>query len=108
MSKGKAFVPFRIELSPIKQMAMFHFHKNPDSEYDAFEMHYIDSKETGSGFRVLAWRKDGFRDSYMQDTLTIKEEDELLDVGGKGLKERFQVTFDEAYFNHVDGRLDAG
>ncbi|SFC69308.1 hypothetical protein SAMN04488102_11915 [Alkalibacterium subtropicum] len=108
MSKGKAYVPFRIELSPIKQMAMFHFHKNPDSEYDAFELHYIESEETGSGFRVLAWRKDGYRDSYVQDSLTIKEEDEILAVGGKGLKERFHVRFDEAYFNHVNGRLDAG
>ena len=108
MSKGKAFVPFRIELSPIKQMAMFHFHKNPDTDYDAFELHYIESKDHGTGFRVLAWRKDGYRDSYIDKNLTISEEDELQYVGGKGLKERFLVEFDEAYFNHIDGRLDAG
>ncbi|OJF97099.1 hypothetical protein [Alkalibacterium sp. 20] len=108
MIKGKAYVPFRIELSPIKEMAMFHFHKNPDTEYDTFELHYIEGESYGSGFRVLAWRKDGYRDSYVQDSLTISEEDEILSVGGKGLKERYIVKFDEAYFNHVDGRLDAG
>lgn len=108
MSKGKAYVPFRIALSPIKQMAMIHFHKSPDTEYDALELHYIDGEPYGTGFRVLAWRKDGYRDSYVQDTLNISEEDDILSVGGKGLKERHQVVFDEAYFNHVEGRLDAG
>lgn len=108
MKKGKAYVPFRFRLNPIKKMAMIHFHKNPDTEYDAFELHYIDGEPYGKGFRVLAWRTDGYRDSYVQDTLTIPEEEEVLSVGGKGLKERFVVEFDEAYFEHVDGQLDAG
>ncbi|MCC5893860.1 MAG: hypothetical protein JJU16_00135 [Alkalibacterium sp.] len=108
MKKNTAYVPFRFRLNPIKRMAMFHFHKNPDSEYEAFEFHYIDGEPYGKGFRVLAWRTDGYRDSYVQDTLSIPEEEEILSIGGKGLKERFVVDFDEAYFEHANGQLDAG
>jgi len=108
MKKGKAYVPFRFRLSPIKKMAMIHFHKNPDSEYEAFELHYINGEPYGEGFRVLAWRTDGYRDSYVQDTLTISEQEEILSIGGKGLKERYTVEFDEGYFEHANGQLDAG
>lgn len=108
MKKGKAYVPFRFKLSPIKKMAMIHFHKNPDSEYEAFELHYISGEPYGEGFRVLAWRTDGYRDSYVQDTLTISEDEEILSIGGKGLKERYTVEFDEGYFEHANGQLDAG
>lgn len=108
MKKGNAYVPFRFKLRPIKKMAMFHFHKNPDSEYEAFEFHYINGEPYGEGFRVLAWRTDGYRDSYVQDTLNLSEEEDVFSIGGKGLKERHVVTFDEAYFEYVDGQLNAG
>lgn len=108
MAKGKAYVPFRFRLSPIKKMAMFHFHKDPDEEYVAFELQYIDREPYGKGFRVLAWRADGYRDSYLEEHVNIPEDEEPLSVGGKGLKERYKVPFDEAYFEHVEGQLDAG
>lgn len=108
MKKGKAFVPFRFRLTPIKKMAMFHFHKSPDTEYEAFELHYISGEPYGEGFRVLAWRTDGYRDSYIQDTLTISENEEILATGGKGLKERYFISFDEVYFKRDGGKLKAG
>lgn len=108
MTKGKAYIPFRFRLSPIKKMAMFHFHKDPDEEYVAFELHYIDGEPYGKGFRVLAWRTDGYRDSYIEEHLTMSEDEALLSVGGKGLKERYKVTFDEVYFEQKEGQLDVG
>lgn len=108
MKKGKAYVPFRFRLAPIKKMAFFHFHKSPDSEYEAFELDYIKGEPYGEGYRVVAWRTDGYRDSYLQDTLTIPENEEILSIGGKGLKEREEVAFENTYFKHEKGMFQAG
>lgn len=108
MAKSKVYVPFRFRLSPIKKMAMIHFHKDPDEEYVALEFQYIKGEGYGEGFRVLAWRRDGYRDSYLDKHVYLPEDEEVLSIGGKGLKERHRVSFDEAYFEHTEGQLDAG
>lgn len=108
MEKGRAYVPFRFKLSPIKKMAMFHFHKDPDEEYVAFELQYLQGSGYGEGFRVLAWSADGYRDSYLDTNLQMSKEEEPLAVGGKGLKERVRTTFDEAYFDYDEGQLNVG
>lgn len=108
MKKETAYVPFNVNLSPIKKMAMIHFHKHPDTEYEALEFHYINGEPYGEGYRVLAWRTDGYRDSYIQQSLNFPEDEQVLTVGGKGLKERHTVEFETVYFDQDDGGLTAG
>lgn len=100
----KAFVPFHFRLTPITKTAVFQFEKMPDTDYVAFELHYFDGPPYGKGWRVLAWRTDGHMDSYVDTQLTPVKED-ILSIGGKGLKERYQVDFEDPVFEWVEDNL---
>lgn len=57
-------IPFELKYIPIKKLALINFEKNPDSVYNALELQYLDGEEYGTGYRVVAYRCDGFVDVY--------------------------------------------
>lgn len=98
MENTRVYLPFRFRLTSIIRTALINFKKDPDSEYTSFELQVIERDSGGEGYQVLAWRKDGYKDVYIQENLTIDEDEELLTVGGKGIGETYRVQFKESYF----------
>lgn len=101
MENAKVYLPFRFRLTSIKRTALINFKKDPDSEYTSFELQVMETDTGGEGYQVLAWRRDGYKDVYMQEDLRIDESEQLLTVGGKGIGETYKVQFTEGYFEEV-------
>ncbi len=99
-----AIIPFEFKYSPVKKLALVNFEKNPDSLYNALELQYLDDKVYGEGYRVIAYRCDGFVDVY--DDIALKHNaDEDFNVAGKGLGEKNKVLFKDTVFEIENGNL---
>ena len=48
----KNIIPFIVNYSPIKKLAIIPFEKKPDKIYKGFELQYIDGKPYGKGYRI--------------------------------------------------------
>lgn len=80
---------------------MINFEKDPDSKYIALEPQYLSRDKSGQGFRVIAYRKDGYVDVY--DDLNLQDDNEgSFNVTGKGLKESKKVAMENLSFNKID------
>lgn len=98
----KCFIPFRINCSPINKLAIIPFEKNPDRLYTGLELQYLDSNETGSGYRVIAYRTDNYVDVYDDDSL-IFNENEKFGVALNGLNKHVQTDISNVRFEKIDG-----
>lgn len=104
-NKDTILIPFGFSYRPIKKLALINFEKDPDSKYIALEPQYLSGDHSGQGFRVIAYRKDGYVDVY--DGLNLQDDnDDSFDVTGKGLKERKKVAMENSSFKKVDGCLN--
>lgn len=100
--KTKTILPFELKYSPIKKLSLINFEKNPDAIYKGLELQYISDNDMGNGFRVLAYRNDGYVDMY--DDMSLKfDPNERCDVAEKGLNEHVQTNIENAVFEKVDG-----
>ncbi|MFV8830069.1 hypothetical protein [Alkalihalobacterium sp. APHAB7] len=95
--KQTVVIPFRINLIPLKKLALVNFKKNADSKYVGLEPQYIDDKVIGQGYRVIAYRSDGYVDVYDEMSLN-DDKDDSFDVTGKGLCERVKVEMKNTRF----------
>jgi len=67
----------------------------------------LDAPTCGTGFRLIAYRTDGYIDVYDESTLTVCDKDkEGFNVCGKGLKHYLATPFSDVYFKLVNGNLD--
>lgn len=98
----KRILPFKLKQAPIKKLLLINFGKNPDSVYEAFELQYIDSKPTGTGYRVLAWRTDKSIDVYDDMNLQYLP-DENFNVAGNGLHKHIQTDIEKVSFENKNG-----
>ncbi len=97
-------LPFSFNYSPLKKLALINFENNPDTKYIALEPQYFSSSDTGDGYRVIAYRNDGYIDVY--DDLYLKDDNQAsFDVVGKGLKEQLQVELEKTVFEKDGGCL---
>jgi hypothetical protein len=98
MKTGETVVlPFPIAYIPIKKLALINFEKEPDKEYTGLELQYLSGEAFGSGYRIIAWRLDGYVDVYDEFTLT-KPDPKSFQVAGRGLKEYYQVAIQKVRF----------
>lgn len=109
MKTNQVYLPFRFRLTPIKRTALINFRNDPDVEFSSFEIEAIEQQGTDEyGFRVLAWRQDDFKEVYQQRGLDIDQKEELLTVGGRGLEKKYEVDFQDAYFEVSNDILKVG
>ena len=77
-------IPFAMSIVPMTKLAIINFEKRPDEVYRGLELQRLDGGAYGSGYRVIAYRRDGFVDVYDQPTLKRVPEEDFA-VTGKGL-----------------------
>lgn len=97
-------IPFEISCNPMKKLAIINFEKNPDDVYKGLELQYFDDDKYGKGYRVIAYRCDGYVDVY--DDLSLNYiENENFDVAGKGLGDRKMVPMESTAFQIENGGI---
>lgn len=98
----KRIIPFKLQSSSIKKLALLPFKKNPDSVYDTFELQYIDGNLYGSGYRILAWRKDTYIDIY--DDINLQHApNENFNIIGNRVHQHIQTTIKNLVFENKNG-----
>lgn len=95
-NEKNAFLPLTIQRQNITQLALINFEKNPDAVYHGLELQYL-KNEDSEGWRVLAYRKDGYIDVYDDETLPIDPEEDFQ-VAGKGAKEHVNTPMSDLRF----------
>ncbi|MCE7792875.1 hypothetical protein K8O68_10655 [Salipaludibacillus sp. CUR1] len=95
-------IPFKFDYYPLTKLALINCEKHPDEHYLGFEPQYIDDE--AAGYRVIAYRHDGYVDVYDEPQLN-DENDDSFDVTGKGLCERVKTDITNATFEKTDGRI---
>lgn len=93
----KVLIPFSIEKQNITKLALINFEENPESVYNALELQYLEDQDE-RGYRVLAYRNDGYIDVYDNETLTLDPE-ESFGVAGKGAKEHVITKMEDIRFD---------
>lgn len=101
----KVILPFKINYSPIKKLALINFEKKPDKLYKGLELQYIDGKSYGKGYRIIAYRNDDYVDVYDDYSLTHIE-NEKFNVVEKGLNEHVQTHLDNVIFERRNGNVE--
>ncbi|OEF95675.1 hypothetical protein [Desulfuribacillus alkaliarsenatis] len=90
-------IPFGLTYVPMTKLALINFEKSPDSVYKGLEPQYFNDEKHGNGYRIIAYRNDGYVDVY--DDINLKRfDDESFDVVGKGLCEKKMVTIEDVIF----------
>ncbi|MDQ0257769.1 hypothetical protein J2S74_005231 [Evansella vedderi] len=82
--KQTVVIPFGCTYVPLTKLALINFKKNADDKYIGFEPQYLDDKVIGQGYRVIAYRHDGYVDVYDDRNLNDNKDDSF-DVTGKRL-----------------------
>ncbi|WP_167955677.1 hypothetical protein [Anaerosporobacter faecicola] len=93
----KVLQPFRMEVVPIRKLILFNFEKDPEEVYAGLELQYLVTQEEGKGYRLIAYRKDGYVDVYDEECLQIKEVGKF-EVCNKGLANYRRVAFEHTCF----------
>ncbi len=98
----KTILPFGIKYTPMEKLALINFEKKPDTIYKGLELQYLNGHDIGKGFRILAYRNDGYVDMY--DDMSLKfDPNEQCNVAEKGLNKHIQTNIDNTVFEKVDG-----
>lgn len=103
-SSRKVIIPFSFTYYPLKKLALINFEKHPDEQYRGLEPQYIDDQKIGKGYRVIAYRNDGYVDVYDEVSLNDNNDDSF-NVAGKGLGERIKTEMEHTKFEKTDGCL---
>jgi hypothetical protein len=101
----KAILPFKINYSPIKKLALINFQKKPDTIYKGLELQYIDGGAYGEGYRIIAYRNDDYVDVYDDYSLAYKE-DEKFDVVENGLNKHIRTHLNNVSFEKINGNVE--
>lgn len=101
----KVILPFKINYSPIKKLALINFEKKPDKLYKSLELQYIDGKSYGKGYRIIAYRNDDYVDVYDDYSLTYIE-NEKFNVVENGLNKHVQTHLDNVRFERTNGNVE--
>jgi hypothetical protein len=101
---GYTVNPFVIRHNPMQKLAIINFEKNPDRLYTGLEFQYFNDELYGTGYRLLAYRKDRYVDVY--DDLNLHSvENESFDVAGKGLGEHIRTTIENPILRVAEGNF---
>lgn len=98
----ETLLPLELHYMPMEKLILINFEKNPEQIYKGLELQYLNATETGTGFRVLAYRNDGYVDMYDDPSLVFYP-DEPCDVAEKGLNQHIQTELTNTLFEKVAG-----
>lgn len=101
--KMKTYLPIKVKSTPIRKLALIPFEKNRDSIYSGLELQYFNGQPYGTGYRVIAYRNDGFVDVYDDKSLYFME-DEQFHVTQNGLHKHVQTDIKNVNFCKVDNK----
>lgn len=103
--KDEVLQPFYMEIVPITKLILFNFEKHPETIYGGLELQYLVTENEGKGYRLIAYRNDGYVDVYDEESLHIKDVGKF-EVCGKGLKHYANVPFENVYFEQTKEGID--
>lgn len=104
-SSNAVLQPFNMEINPVKKLVLFNFDNYPDTIYSSLELQWLDSSKTGKGFRLIAYRIDGYVDVY-DDTTLIEQKNLNFNVCGKGLNHYIYAPFMTSSFDVINSNLE--
>lgn len=104
-SGREVIVPFGMAVVPMTKLAIVNFEKRPDKVYRGLELQYFDGGLYGTGYRVIAYRCDGFVDVYDQPALS-RVDDEDFSVTGKGLCQHLTAEIEAVTLASSGGGID--
>ncbi len=93
---NNAFLPFHIKRQNITKLALINFEQTPESVYNGLELQYLERQGT-EGYRILAYRNDGYIDIYDDETLPLNPEEDFS-IAGKGAKEHVNTKMTNVRF----------
>ncbi|AOM83489.1 hypothetical protein [Salisediminibacterium beveridgei] len=99
-----AVILFGFRYTEIRKLALVNIEKDPDQYYMGLEPQWIKQKDGITGYRVIAYRLDGYVDVYDEPQLVLENE-QSFDVTGKGLCERITTTIKNVAFFREQDRL---
>lgn len=100
--KEPVLIPFGLTYLPMKKLAIINFEKEPDTVYRGLELQYFSGGAYGEGYRIIAYRKDGYVDVY--DGMELNDvKDDSFAVAGKGLCQRKKVPIENTIFTKEAG-----
>lgn len=85
-------LPFQMEIVPITKLMLVNFERRPDEIYNGLEFQYLQTKEEGSGYRMIAYRMDKFVDVFDEESLQMNDPG-AFEVCGYGLKNYTKTQF---------------
>ncbi|NLZ34753.1 MAG: GNAT family N-acetyltransferase [Clostridiales bacterium] len=89
----------------IEKLILIIFEKKLDSIYKALELQYLNGDNEGKGFRVLAYRNDGYTDMFDDLSLNFNP-NEKCDVVEKGLNKHVKRNVEDTVFEVTDGCVE--
>lgn len=98
MDNNIVYSPFNLKIVKMDKVMLINIEKDPDEVYIAFEPQSLYNPIYGKGIRILAYRKDGYVDIYEEDKIP-KDEEEKLEVTGKGLGDYISLDMENAQFD---------
>ncbi|UUX34936.1 hypothetical protein [Fundicoccus culcitae] len=99
-SNNTAILPLYVDKQPITQLALINFEQNPEAVYNALEIQFLERVDA-SGYRILAYRNDGFVDVYDDVNLPI-DLNESFEVAGKGANAHVSRDLGQVIFEKDD------
>lgn len=99
-----AVILFGFRYTDIRKLALVNIEKDPDQYYMGLEPQWIKQKNGKTGYRVVAYRLDGYVDVYDEPHLVLENE-QSFDVTGKGLCERITTKMEDVTFSREQDRL---
>lgn len=103
-SNGTIYAPFGIKIDAMKQLLLINFEKDPDDVYIGLEPQAFCDEHNGCGFRIVAWRSDGYVDVYQQPGLKVPEN--KFDVAGKGLADLVIRPLKDMHYEITEAGVD--
>lgn len=97
MGKESIYSPFNLKIAKMKKIMLINIEKDLDEIYSGFEPQCINFLEDDEAIRILAYRNDGYVDIYQEKELP-KDENENLEVTGKGLGDFISLDMENSKF----------
>lgn len=92
----EVILPLRVQAYPVTKLALLEFTAGSDEIYAGLEPQWIDGPDE-QGWRVIAYRNDGYVDFYDDHALTI-DPNMRSQVTGKGLRDHVNVDLSDTVF----------
>lgn len=98
---AQVFLPLTVDMQAVNRLALLNFEQDPDDIYYGLELMYLDSPQLGQGYRVQAYRHDGYVDIYDDEDLVF-DSDHEESIAGKGCIHHLHVDLSPVSLAQTD------